>query len=404
MKKNKEENNNAKKEKDSASSYNRCDACYSYNGCTIHELKEYEVAINCEFLRNNYTLPVWFPVHDIDWQRYSAFKNGKAIVKENKKSDKDVIKSNELYWRFETFSNYLWYLYRKDIDDDFECARDLTAFEMNDILKIRVCDFDWYFTYYNPVYDMNSSKPILTKMNKNMQILREKYRLPKWIDEYNIDYDDYKPMSNGKEIIKKDCEITVNERDNVTSEELYRTNELFLQFIKYINNEDVADFTKAEMEQMLKIRYCDYDWCNKKCKIFGDDAIQEYLFVERNIQLDLEVNNYVFHEIFDHLEDKSFTEFPTKNGIPIIPCEKIDKYCTVNNADFEEILEICIKDKEKYLKYNKIRSLLMYHHNCLVYSSNDDIDELADLRICDFDWKHDGKLNYNENDKLLKYR
>jgi hypothetical protein len=72
--------------------------------------------------------------------------------------------------RFETFRKYLSFLYNIQEMYDMNSIEDLTENEMNDILTIKVCDYDWKDIYqnYQPKYDKTSDSFILQKYNEDL--------------------------------------------------------------------------------------------------------------------------------------------------------------------------------------------------------------------------------------------
>lgn len=106
-----------------------------------------------DFIRQNYNLPDWFEIHDIDFLRFYCRKN----------DDPEIILDDN---RFNAFSTYLAYLYsiycNRGLDDN---RGNLSQSEIEDILTIRICDYKWdgIFTHSEPKYDIHSKDFILQK-------------------------------------------------------------------------------------------------------------------------------------------------------------------------------------------------------------------------------------------------
>ena len=107
---------------------------------------------NMNFIEKNYKLPEWFEVNDIDWQK--LYHHG---------GDK----------RLESFIKYLEFLYYHVLNDKYYYNRnktkDLSENQINDILTIKICDYDWTkdFQYHEPKYDKANDSFILEKHGKN---------------------------------------------------------------------------------------------------------------------------------------------------------------------------------------------------------------------------------------------
>ena len=113
---------------------------------------------NFEHIKNNYQVPDWFDTRDIDFHRYSPYKNGIAIYAENKRTSNNNIYSDVLYRKFNLFCNYLgilngWFLNNKDFTDE----------DLDLLLSIKISDYDWKFMWGNPVFDKDSDLPLFTK-------------------------------------------------------------------------------------------------------------------------------------------------------------------------------------------------------------------------------------------------
>jgi len=113
---------------------------------------------NFERIKNNYRVPDWFDTRDIDWHRYSPYKNDIAIYPENKRNHKNDIYSDELYEKFNLFCKYLgilngWFLDKKDFTDE----------EIDLLLSIKISDYDWKFMWGDPVFDKERDQLLFTK-------------------------------------------------------------------------------------------------------------------------------------------------------------------------------------------------------------------------------------------------
>ena len=124
---------------------------------------------NYEYISQNYVLPVWFDIEDIDWVRYYPTKN-KIIYFKNKKvtfdnNTKDKY-SNSLYEYvyddekvniYDIFSNYLYYL------NTLHFKSDISNEDMQKLLTIKICDYYWDFMWSTPEYDTNSEEFLLQR-------------------------------------------------------------------------------------------------------------------------------------------------------------------------------------------------------------------------------------------------
>jgi hypothetical protein len=103
-------------------------------------------------------VPDWFDTRDIDFHRYSPYKNDKAIYPETHEEEKEYIYSDDLYHKFNLFCNYLgilngWFLDKKDFTDE----------EIDLLLSIKISDYDWKFMWGDPVFDKESEQLLFTK-------------------------------------------------------------------------------------------------------------------------------------------------------------------------------------------------------------------------------------------------
>lgn len=117
---------------------------------------------NCEYINNHYVLPKWFNYKDIDWIRYYPMKDGQIYKRtENKSRNFDkYIYDDEMVITHDVFVKYLAYI------NDIYLENDITDEEMNKLLSIHVCDYDWLFLWGNPVYDKNSKELLLSPLLK----------------------------------------------------------------------------------------------------------------------------------------------------------------------------------------------------------------------------------------------
>ena len=84
--------------------------------------------VGMDFIRQNYKLPDWFEIHDIDLLRFYCTKN----------DDPEIILDDNRFNAFSTYLGYLYSIYRNRALDDY--MGDLSQSEIEDILTIRICD------------------------------------------------------------------------------------------------------------------------------------------------------------------------------------------------------------------------------------------------------------------------
>jgi len=144
---------------------------------------------NYQYICDKYILPIWFDHHDIDWIRYYPMKDDKmykkTIVKRIKKEQSKYIYDNEKVNIHEIFKKYLAYVNNMSLDND------ITDEEIEKLLNIKVCDYDWNFMWSTPIYDKNSEELLLQKRLDESYIykhIKEKY---KEYDEYGFDIDTF---------------------------------------------------------------------------------------------------------------------------------------------------------------------------------------------------------------------
>jgi len=124
---------------------------------------------NYEYIRKNYILPEWFDYNDIDWLRYYPSKDGKIYEHNTKRTIKKMIKEEKQGVSFyiyddekvnihKIFVKYLAFLNDKILDND------ITQEEMDKLLNIKICDYDWIFMWSCPNYDKNSEESLLQKI------------------------------------------------------------------------------------------------------------------------------------------------------------------------------------------------------------------------------------------------
>lgn len=126
-------------------------------------------AQNYEYISKNYRLPSWFDYDDIDWLRYYPCKDEIIYACNTKRTiDKQIytekrgyatyIYDDEKVKIYDIFKKYLAYLQKGFFSND------ITDEEMEKLLNIKICDYDWLFMCSNPVYDRNSERNILQKI------------------------------------------------------------------------------------------------------------------------------------------------------------------------------------------------------------------------------------------------
>ena len=123
---------------------------------------------NYQYLIDKYTLPEWFDYYDIDWHRYYPSKDGKLIKEEEEKSYYDsnlnYIYDSKKVNTHDIFFKYLAFLNNMTIDND------ITEEEMQILLNIKICDYDWLFMWSDPVFDKNSNELLLQNRLNNKNI------------------------------------------------------------------------------------------------------------------------------------------------------------------------------------------------------------------------------------------
>jgi hypothetical protein len=121
---------------------------------------------NLKYISENYSLPKWFNIGDIDWLRYYPSKNGKIyeyntkrtiakMIKEEKQGFTVNIYDDEKVEIHKIFVKYLAYV------NDMSLDNDLTDEEIKKLLSIKICDYDWLFMWSDPDYDKNSEELLL---------------------------------------------------------------------------------------------------------------------------------------------------------------------------------------------------------------------------------------------------
>jgi len=124
---------------------------------------------NYQYICDNYVLPKWFNHCDIDWFRYYPMKDGKMYKRNTKRTIEKMIKQekkaihnltyiydDEKVNIHEIFVNYLAHLNNVELDND------ITNEEIQKLLTITVCDYDWAM-WSEPKYDKNSKELLLRK-------------------------------------------------------------------------------------------------------------------------------------------------------------------------------------------------------------------------------------------------
>jgi hypothetical protein len=102
---------------------------------------------NYEYIRQNYKLPEWFIHNDIDWVRYYPMRGGNIIY-----DDVESIAIHKIFVKYLTYIN------------DMELKKDITDEEIDKLLNIKVCDYDWLFMWSNPTYDKDSKELLLQRL------------------------------------------------------------------------------------------------------------------------------------------------------------------------------------------------------------------------------------------------
>jgi len=124
---------------------------------------------NYEYIHKNYRLPSWFNHDDIDWLRYYPSKDSiiyecntkrtlNKMIYTEKRGCSTYIYDDEKVKIHDIFKKYLAFLINGFSNDD------ITNEEMEKLLNIKICDYDWLFMWSNPVYDRNSERNILQKI------------------------------------------------------------------------------------------------------------------------------------------------------------------------------------------------------------------------------------------------
>ena len=134
---------------------------------------------NYQYLCDKYMLPKWFDHKDIDWIRYYPMKDDKMykknIVKEEKSKDDHNLSNiydDEKVNIYDIFRKYLAYV------NNMSLVNDITDEEMEKLLNIKICDYDWNFMWSTPIYDKNSEELLLQKKLDESyikHIIKEKY-------------------------------------------------------------------------------------------------------------------------------------------------------------------------------------------------------------------------------------
>ena len=128
---------------------------YYYNTIQHNHTKS-----NYQYICDKYILPIWFAINDIDWIRYYPMKNDKMykkIIVKRIKEQSIYIYDDEKVNIHEIFKKYLAYVNNMFLDND------ITDEEIEKLLNIKICDYDWNFMWSTPIYDKNSEKLLLQK-------------------------------------------------------------------------------------------------------------------------------------------------------------------------------------------------------------------------------------------------
>ena len=148
---------------------------------------------NYQYICDKYILPIWFDPRDIDWIRYYPMKDDKMYkkiivkrIKEEKSKDNHNLSNiydDEKVNIYDIFRKYLAYV------NNMSLVNDITDEEMEKLLNIKICDYDWNFMWSTPIYDKNSEELLLQKiLDKSYikHILQEKYNEFEY-DDIDID-------------------------------------------------------------------------------------------------------------------------------------------------------------------------------------------------------------------------
>ena len=137
---------------------------------------------NYQYICDKYILPIWFDYRDIDWIRYYPMKDDKMYkkiivkrIKEEKSKDNHNLSNiydDEKVNIYDIFRKYLAYV------NNMSLVNDITDEEMEKLLNIKICDYDWNFMWSTPIYDKNSEELLLQKKLDESyikHIIKEKY-------------------------------------------------------------------------------------------------------------------------------------------------------------------------------------------------------------------------------------
>ena len=133
---------------------------------------------NCEYIYKNYMLPKQFNHNDIDWLRYYPMKdkkiyeyNSKRTLEKSGFGFNNYIYNDEKVIIYNIFVKYLAYI------NNIVLKNDIINEEMNKLLSIKICDYDWLFMWSNLIYDKNSEELLLQKINNDIMSIQGQKKL-----------------------------------------------------------------------------------------------------------------------------------------------------------------------------------------------------------------------------------
>ena len=109
-------------------------------------------------------MPEWFDHRDIDWVRYYPMKDDKMYKCNTKmiiKTDLKYIYDDEKVNTHTIFVKYLSYINRELYN--ITIVNDITEEDIQKLLNIKICDYDWNFMWSTPIYNKNSEELLLRK-------------------------------------------------------------------------------------------------------------------------------------------------------------------------------------------------------------------------------------------------
>ena len=125
-------------------------------------IQQNNIKPNYQYLCDKYILPEWFDHRDIDWVRYYPMKDDKMYKCNTKmiiKTDLKYIYDDEKVNTHTIFVKYLSYINRELYN--ITIVNDITEEDIQKLLNIKICDYDWNFMWSTPIYDKNSEELLL---------------------------------------------------------------------------------------------------------------------------------------------------------------------------------------------------------------------------------------------------